>query len=196
MQQGGQRMRDTTDRILNASLETFKEKGYLKATTKDIASLAGVAEVTLYRKFSTKKALFEATLRKHLNLSLEDTSIDPHTKSTTFIPKLLRNRLERMSRQRDFIKLLIRESLSSTIPEDLHFDQYVEKRLKSIIETHLKHVKNTEVDDEITRMIIGILLSYVFIPREKAFHTLEESKKQSIVDAYAKMIVKSIDSAC
>ncbi|MGM0435844.1 MAG: TetR/AcrR family transcriptional regulator [Bacillota bacterium] len=187
-------MRDTTNQILNASLEVFKEKGYLRATTKEIARLAGVAEVTLYRKFSTKKALFEATLRKHLNLSFEATAIDPHTKSDTFIPKILENRLERMSRQRDFIRLLIRESLSNDIPEDLHFDLYVETRIKAIIATHMRYIGSPDNTEEVTRMIIGILLSYVIIPSETPFYKREAKQRQSIVDAYTSMIVKAIDS--
>ena len=187
-------MRDTTNQILNASLEVFKSKGYAKATTKEIARTAGVAEVTLYRQFNTKKALFEATLRKHLNLALEETDIDPKTPSETFIPKLLRNRLERMSRQTELISLLIRESLSDTLPEALHFDRYVEKRLKSIIIAHLEHSTLCANTDEVTRMIIGVLLSYVLIPGKESFHKMQPSDKDGVVNTYSKMILKAIES--
>ncbi len=187
-------MRDTTNRILNASLEVFKEFGYQKTTTKAIASKAEVAEVTVYRKFSTKKALFEATLRKYLNLSMEDTPIDPFTDSDEFIPRLMENRLERMSRQIAFIRLLIRESLTDTIPQDLHFDKYVETRLKTIVRTHLIHVNQKNHVEAISRMIVGTLLSYVLIPSEVPFHTLDETEKASIVKTYSHLIVSAIKS--
>ena len=47
-------MRDTRDKILDASLALFSKKGFLGATTKEIAKKAGVAELTLFRHFSSK----------------------------------------------------------------------------------------------------------------------------------------------
>ncbi len=52
----------TRERILDASLQVFAEKGYSAATTKEIAKAAGVNEVTLFRLFKNKSALFAATL--------------------------------------------------------------------------------------------------------------------------------------
>jgi len=51
--------RDTRDKILQAGLRLFSKKGYLGATTKEIAHKAGVAELTLFRHFSSKEKLFE-----------------------------------------------------------------------------------------------------------------------------------------
>lgn len=185
-------MRDTTKNILDASLKVFKAKGYLKATTKAIAQEAGVAEVTLYRKFKTKKALFEATLRKHLDLSFEETLINPKSESQDFFKRLLENRLELMSRQKDFIALLIRESLADTLPRDLHFNHYVHTRLKSIIETHLHYVKISKDIEKITRMVIGILLSYLMMPSSTSYHLLEPKEKTTVVNTYTKLIIKAI----
>src|ERR1700690_1252996 len=52
----------TRERILETSLRLFSEKGYLGATTKEISAESGVAEVTLFRHFSSKEALFEEML--------------------------------------------------------------------------------------------------------------------------------------
>lgn len=51
---------NTKEKILNASRELFQKKGYHQTTTKEIAKKAGVNEVTIFRKFKTKKGLFEA----------------------------------------------------------------------------------------------------------------------------------------
>ena len=56
------KVRDARDRILDAALETFAEKGFTGATTKEIAKRARVNEVTVFRLFKTKKALFGATM--------------------------------------------------------------------------------------------------------------------------------------
>jgi len=50
------------DRILDAALETFAEKGFTAATTREIARRARVNEVTIFRQFKSKKALFGATM--------------------------------------------------------------------------------------------------------------------------------------
>ncbi len=53
---------DTRRKILETALKLFSQKGYLGATTKEIASLAGVAEITLFRYFPSKEVLFEEVI--------------------------------------------------------------------------------------------------------------------------------------
>lgn len=59
-------MEDTRNRILKAALELFSTQGYTAATTRQIASLAGVTEVTLFRHFPAKEKLFEEVVCKSL----------------------------------------------------------------------------------------------------------------------------------
>lgn len=46
------------NRIVNAATEVFCQRGYGEATTREISSRAGIAEVTLFRNFNTKKELY------------------------------------------------------------------------------------------------------------------------------------------
>jgi TetR/AcrR family transcriptional repressor of mexJK operon len=55
-------MTNTHEKIINAAKELFEKKGFAAATTKEIADLAGVSEVTLFRHFESKRRLFEETL--------------------------------------------------------------------------------------------------------------------------------------
>lgn len=48
-------MDDTEQRILDAALRVFASEGFTGATTRRIAEEANVAEVTLFRKFKSKK---------------------------------------------------------------------------------------------------------------------------------------------
>jgi len=57
--------KDTRDKILEAGLKLFSKKGFLGATTKEIAKKAGVAELTLFRHFSTKERLFEEMINTY-----------------------------------------------------------------------------------------------------------------------------------
>ncbi|NJK59013.1 MAG: TetR/AcrR family transcriptional regulator [Oscillatoriales cyanobacterium SM2_1_8] len=50
---------DTRSKILQAARQLFARKGFDGTTTKDLAAAAGVAEGTLFRYFSNKKAILE-----------------------------------------------------------------------------------------------------------------------------------------
>lgn len=52
----------THEKILNSAFEVFSIKGYAGGTTKEIAIKAKVSEVTLFRHFGSKEALFKEML--------------------------------------------------------------------------------------------------------------------------------------
>jgi AcrR family transcriptional regulator len=58
------KMTMTKEKILNATMQLVAEKGYLGATTREIAHDAGVTELTLFRHFGSKEKLFEACLNR------------------------------------------------------------------------------------------------------------------------------------
>jgi len=57
-----QQVRTARDRILDAALESFAEKGFSGTSTKEIARRAKVNEVTIFRQFRSKRALFSAVI--------------------------------------------------------------------------------------------------------------------------------------
>ena len=52
----------TKEKILNATMALVSQRGYLGATTREIARQAGVTELTLFRHFGSKERLFERCL--------------------------------------------------------------------------------------------------------------------------------------
>lgn len=52
----------TKEKIFDATMALVSEKGYLGATTREIAREAGVTELTLFRHFGSKEKLFELCL--------------------------------------------------------------------------------------------------------------------------------------
>lgn len=54
---------ETRQRIISAALQLFGQLGYSQATTRAIASTAGVNEVTLFRHFGNKKNLLYACMQ-------------------------------------------------------------------------------------------------------------------------------------
>lgn len=47
------------ERLVNAAIEIFAQRGYRGTTTRDIAAAAGITERTLFRQFPSKAALFQ-----------------------------------------------------------------------------------------------------------------------------------------
>jgi len=57
---------DTSRRIMRVALGLFSEKGYYSTTTKEIARVADVNELTIFRHFSSKANLFQLTTEHYV----------------------------------------------------------------------------------------------------------------------------------
>ncbi|MDK2874466.1 MAG: hypothetical protein PWP32_451 [Methanothermobacter sp.] len=96
-------MVSTEKRITNAARELFIKRGYRGTATREIASRAGVSEVTVFRKFGSKKNLSQV-------LEVLDGEGDP------------RDVLEEVSEQ--LIRVMVEEKI------DLLFVMMVERELE------------------------------------------------------------------
>jgi AcrR family transcriptional regulator len=134
-------MKDTKEKIINASIKLFEKKGYSETTTIEIANLAGVAEVTLFRKFNSKIELFEESLRYHLSVQIDKEKIQKIIKLKTqdFYKYLLRNRIEIALKKKKLLRLIIKESFSDYLPKDLKFTEIVYEHIKEAIDIHSKY---------------------------------------------------------
>lgn len=57
--------KDTKEKILMAATDLMTEKGYSNVSVKDIATTAGVSEMTVFRHFETKMGILHAVLQTH-----------------------------------------------------------------------------------------------------------------------------------
>ncbi len=57
---------ETREKIIEASMEFFSTKGYTDSTTKMIAELAGVNEITIFRHFGSKQKLFSESTKYYV----------------------------------------------------------------------------------------------------------------------------------
>ena len=84
----------TEEKIIAATFDILQREGVQRATTKRIASEAGVNEVTIFRKFKTKKNLIETTQEKYMKKLLgklernfrfkEDEDVEEYLKSSYY----------------------------------------------------------------------------------------------------------------
>lgn len=102
----------TQDRIINAAIELVKEKGFVGATTREIAKRAQVNEVTLFRHFGNKKGIIEAAIEKlsfvnSLSVSLSEDVVWDLTKDLSMLVKVYQTKLEE---KRDLILISFKEA--------------------------------------------------------------------------------------
>jgi AcrR family transcriptional regulator len=85
---------DIRDRILDAAKKVYAQHGFRGATTRLIALEADVNEVTLFRIFGSKAALFEALMQAHAASApiqtLPDIPVDPEREMTEWCAAILR----------------------------------------------------------------------------------------------------------
>lgn len=81
------------ERILEAAGRVYAKHGFRGATTRLIASEAGVNEVTLFRTFGSKSALLEAVLvqqnETHTEVTLPSEPVDPLHELTEWVQSSL-----------------------------------------------------------------------------------------------------------
>src|SRR5947209_16432529 len=84
---------DNRDRILDAATKVYAQHGFRGATTRLIAIEAGVNEVTLFRMFGSKAALFESVMDSYVESApipeLPDNPVDPEAEMTEWVTAVL-----------------------------------------------------------------------------------------------------------
>ncbi len=123
------------ERILEAALEVFSQKGFHSATTEDIAERAGVGKGTLYRYFETKEKLFAELVQLRLEeLETRAGSImDGQDDVLTMISKYIRIYFEFFDGNQRLFRLIVQEQLDLG---EHSLDEYFRKVMRAI--PHLK----------------------------------------------------------
>jgi AcrR family transcriptional regulator len=167
----------TRDKILETALKLFSRKGYLGATTKEIAKDAGIAEVTLFRHFPSKERLFEEVLNTYSFLPilrglLPEISHMSSQKALTVIAKKF---LDTLDSRKEMIQIM--NSEMRRYPEKIYkiYHEFIDEMIKTLaLYFQLMHTKGIlrEFDTESgARAFLGMFFSY-FNARE--FHVCKK----------------------
>ncbi len=131
------------ERILEASLEVFSQKGFHPATMDEIAEKAGVGKGTLYRYFETKEKLFAELVRLRLD-ELGRTAgsvMDGQDDVLTMISKYIRMYFEFFDRNQRLYRLIIQEQLDLGEHSP---DEYFRKVMRAIPNLKRKVYEGTQ----------------------------------------------------
>jgi AcrR family transcriptional regulator len=121
----------TRERVLDAALGVFSEKGFHVATMDEVAERAGVGKGTLYRYFANKETLFNELVRQRLE-ELEGkarTILDGQDDVLTMISKYVRVYFEFFDRNKHLYRLIAQERVDVGVQvQDLYLKQ-VKRRI-------------------------------------------------------------------
>jgi len=127
----------TRQQILDASLRLFSERGFARATVRDIARQAGITDAAIYYHFGSKRELLEALVEERGFVS----SLQNLERVTADLPLdemliwMARGAVEMMDENREFLRLIIMEGLGG---DDAALEQY--RRLIDLWESALTTV--------------------------------------------------------
>lgn len=186
-------MRDKTEQIFKGAIAVFIKKG-LQGTTQEIAKEADVAEVTLYRRFSTKQNLFSTVLKSILEKKFGSYILELAKEKDTelFFMNVIENRLEVLSKNVDLVKMLLSESLKGNLTDEINLPKIIFTSLKKGLTFHFKMIDKTVDVDFYARQLGGIFLSYVVLPNDQPFNQLTKEEKQVVARKHAKSVLATI----
>ena len=158
----------TEEKIMDTALIIFAKKGYLGAKTKIIAEEAGFSEMTLFRKFQTKKNLYDRVMEKNQKKVFNEYQ-------SLFIEKQYENLDDFLSNLINSIELLIENNFEYIIismhegPEQSSsgdINNYLIKELGNYIGSQ-NILKNSMVDFDIFAFNIITFLYFVIADKKQ-----------------------------
>ena len=162
-------------KILEAAIDVFSERGFSGATTSEIAKRAGVAEGTIFRYFKTKKDILRGVLIQMLNLAGEPIIVEGVRKILLntenkdlreVLKAFVKDRLEVLESVFPMIKIIITEALYHDDIREAFFQNIISKIFEIFTIFHRQMVERGLIRENVKaltmgRSIIGNIVMFV-----------------------------------
>lgn len=156
------------EQILDAAIAQFSSVGIARSTMGDITRRAGLARMTLYRRFSTKQELVEAALMREAAWFLEELQREVDTHDALEV-KLTEGFAFAISRLRDhgLLNRLLETEAESTVP---HFTvqgaplitaaaHFLADLVSRSVHDSRSHEEILVVSEVVVRLVVSFVLS-------------------------------------
>ncbi|MGZ7069827.1 MAG: TetR/AcrR family transcriptional regulator [Methanobacterium sp.] len=169
--------KETEEQIMDTALKMFAERSYLGAKTKSIAEEAGFSEMTLFRKFKTKKNLYDMVMKKNQEKLLKEFQTlfreDQSGNAEEFLKSLVKNVMFLMENNFEYIVISIHEGPEQSESGDLN--SFLIKGLGEYIQSQ-EVSKNAYIDFEIFAFNIATFIYFIVTDKKfgKLFNNHEE----------------------
>lgn len=157
-------------KVVEAAIKIFAEKGFSNTSTSEIAEAAGVAEATIFRHYGTKDNLLLSVIlpfiKDFIPRMAEETfngllSQNPAT-FEQFLRELIKNRIDFISDNRKLFQILVKEVMYRE-----EFKQELAPLLSEIIIYHFNKVIETfkergDLIEKPTPILLRMLLTFLY----------------------------------
>jgi AcrR family transcriptional regulator len=175
--------------ILEAAVQVFAEKGFHRATVKEIASTAGIAEGTIYNYFGSKRELLIAMIDKFALESVKQIlSDEAYSDPKDLIRAILKDRLDMLRERHSIFMAVFPEVLLSDELRKLLFGEMIfpiMDKSRNAVKQGVEAGRFREVNPVIfTRMVMGAMMSYMFLSLSDEINTYKGMSNDEIVDTW------------
>lgn len=188
-------MTATRERLLDSALRLISEKGYIGATTREIAQDAGLTELTLFRHFGSKGRLFEEVLQRYTFLPrlkelLPDLSGIPYEEALEMVGTRF---IETLKERKTMVKIM--HSEVNNYPDKIR--AVYSRFINEVISTLAGYFSYMQRDGKIrsfppergAMVFLGMLFSYFEAEMIIMDHELSRRKIQRRVRDYVDIFV-------
>ncbi|CAA9460150.1 MAG: Transcriptional regulator, AcrR family [uncultured Rubrobacteraceae bacterium] len=140
-------VRARREQIVEAATRVFAEKGFRRATTREVAREAGISEGTIYNYFEDKDALLMAILHElnETERRAEDFEEGMATDFRGFLKEYLRQRMSLIWENREVFRVVLSEMLVNAELRELYLRRVVEPTMRIAEENFRARMKQGEV---------------------------------------------------
>jgi len=154
--------------ILDAATKVFASKGFRAATTREIATVAGVSEGTIYNYFDSKYDLLIAMSQRLALESLQQLDqLPPQEDVRAYVTALVKDRFDLLTKNMDLIRALMPEVLVDDELRQAYGEQVLSPALSylgQLIEGRTRAGVFRQVkSDVVGRAMIGAVMSFGYL---------------------------------
>ncbi|HEY9796439.1 MAG TPA: tyrosine-type recombinase/integrase [Leptolyngbyaceae cyanobacterium] len=194
----------TRARLINAALQLFSSQGVTETTTRQIAELAQVNEVTLFRQFGNKQGLLLAVIEDSAVLSHLGESLREQLKQTTHVDEALKNyvsdRLQALEQIPELLRSVVGEAGQYTLENRralgrgiTQANRDVARYLATVLEREQLHTRIPP--EKLASLLNGMLFGYLVIELTSEFHELWDDRQdflESLVELFLRGAVSPL----
>ena len=187
----------TRQRLLIAALELFSSQGVTETTTRQIAELAQVNEVTLFRQFGNKQGLLLAVIEDsgvftHLGESLRE-QVNQTSDLDQALKKYASDRLQVLEQIPELLRSVVGEAGRYTIENRRALgrgvtlaNREVARYLATVIERDRLHLLFPA--EKLASLLNGMLFGYLVIELTSEFHELWDDREDFLESLVALLL--------
>jgi AcrR family transcriptional regulator len=195
----------TRQRLINAALELFTSQGVTETTTRQIAELAQVNEVTLFRQFGNKQGLLLAVIEDSAVFTHLSETLRAQVQKTRCLDQALKNyvsdRLQALEKIPELLRSVVGEAGRYTLENRRALGRgvtlanlEVARYLTTVIDRENLHPRIPV--EKVASLLNEMLFGYLVIELTSEFHELWEDREdflESLVELFLHGVVSRND---